>query len=69
MALTQELIERIRSGSIAAFEILFKEYYAQVRSFALGFLKNELDRRYCQIMLFAALIPARKPVEKAVWRL
>lgn len=55
MALTQELIERIRSGSIAAFEILFKEYYAQVRSFALGFLKNELEAEDAAQLVFTKL--------------
>ena len=55
MALTKEQIERIRSGSIAAFEALFNEYYRQVRSFALGFLKDELEAEDAAQLVFTKL--------------
>ena len=55
MALTIEQIEMIRAGSIAAFELLFKEYYRQVRAFAYGFLKNEQEADDAAQIVFTKL--------------
>lgn len=40
-AFTNEQIERIRNGKVADFEVLFNYYYPRIKSFAIGFLKNE----------------------------
>lgn len=55
MALTEEQMEKIRSGSIAAFEVLFNQYYRQVRAFAFGFLKNELEADDAAQLVFTKL--------------
>ncbi|MCM1177990.1 MAG: RNA polymerase sigma-70 factor [Ruminococcus flavefaciens] len=67
-ALTEEQIEKVRDGNIAAFEAFFNHYYPRIRSFALGFLKDTDEAEEAAQIVFmkiwqgrSRLLPGRQP--------